>query len=293
MTKTQESVAVLPLLAAATRRLQAASVEAPRLDARLLMSAASGRSLEALVAEPEWGLSEDDCLHFEALIARRLRREPVARILGQREFWSLPFRLGPATLVPRPESETLVEAALELAGTSGSGLKVLDLGTGSGCLLLAFLDERASAEGIGVDLSEAACSTARENAAALGLAARARFFVGDWDAALDARFDLVLANPPYVPDGEIPALAPEVARFEPRLALAGGPDGLACYRSLAPVLARRLEAGGYALIELGAGQGNAAAGIMAGAGLHVFSRRMDLAGNERCLIISSAPPQGL
>ncbi|HUI19236.1 MAG TPA: peptide chain release factor N(5)-glutamine methyltransferase [Alphaproteobacteria bacterium] len=292
MMKTQELVAVRPLLEAAVKRLDAAAVEAPRLDARLLMSAASGRSLEALVTEPERELSEDECRRFEALLARRLRREPVARILGQREFWSLPFALGPDTLVPRPESETLVEAALELAAAGGGYLKVLDLGTGSGCLLLAFLDARAGAEGIGVDLSEAACSMARRNAAALGLSARARFFVGDWDAALDARFDLVLANPPYIPDGAIAALAPEVARFEPRLALAGGPDGLACYRSLAPVLARRLAAGGHALIELGAGQGDAVAGILAGAGLHVFSRRLDLAGNERCLIISPAPPEG-
>jgi len=292
MMKTQELVAVRPLLEAAVKRLDAAAVEAPRLDARLLMSAASGRSLEALVTEPERELSEDECRQFEALLARRLRREPVARILGQREFWSLPFALGPDTLVPRPESETLVEAALELAAAGGGYLKVLDLGTGSGCLLLAFLDARAGAEGIGVDLSEAACSMARRNAAALGLSARARFFVGDWDAALDARFDLVLANPPYIPDGAIAALAPEVARFEPRLALAGGPDGLACYRSLAPVLARRLAAGGHALIELGAGQGDAVAGILAGAGLHVFSRRLDLAGNERCLIISPAPPEG-
>ena len=292
MMKTQELLAVRPLLEAAVKRLDAAAVEAPRLDARLLMSAASGRSLEALVTEPERELSEDECRRFEALLARRLRREPVARILGQREFWSLPFALGPDTLVPRPESETLVEAALELAAAGGGYLKVLDLGTGSGCLLLAFLDARAGAEGIGVDLSEAACSMARRNAAALGLSARARFFVGDWDAALDARFDLVLANPPYIPDGAIAALAPEVARFEPRLALAGGPDGLACYRSLAPVLARRLAAGGHALIELGAGQGDAVAGILAGAGLHVFSRRLDLAGNERCLIISPAPPEG-
>ena len=292
MMKTQELAAVRPLLEAAVKRLDAAAVEAPRLDARLLMSAASGRSLETLMAEPERALSADECRQFEALIARRLRREPVARILGQREFWSLPFALGPDTLVPRPESETLVEAALELAAAGARGLSVLDLGTGSGCLLLAFLDARAGAEGVGVDLSEAACGMARENAAALGLSARARFFVGDWDAALEARFDLVLANPPYIRDGEIAALAPEVARFEPRLALAGGPDGLACYRALAPVLARRLAAGGHALIELGAGQGDAVAGIMAGAGLHVFSRRLDLAGNERCLIISPAPPEG-
>jgi release factor glutamine methyltransferase len=293
MMKTQELSAVRPLLEAATRCLGAAAVETPRLDARLLMSAASGRSLEALVAEPERGLSADECRRFDALIARRLQREPVARILGQREFWSLPFRLDPATLVPRPESETLVEAALELAGAGGCSLKVLDLGTGSGCLLLAVLHACAGAEGIGVDLSEAACGIARENAAALGLSARARFFVGDWDAALEARFDLVLANPPYIPEGEIPGLAPEVARFEPRLALAGGPDGLACYRALAPVLRHRLAAGGHALVELGAGQGNAVAGLMVGAGLHVFSRRMDLAGNERCLIISPAPPARL
>ena len=289
MIKTQERLAVGTVLAAAVGRLEAAGIEAPRLDARLLLGAACGASLEALAAEPERPLSEDERARCEALLLRRLAREPLARILGAREFWSLPFRLVPEALVPRPESETLVEAALELVEGDGQGSSVLDLGTGSGCLLLAFLSARREAEGIGVDLSAAAVRLARENAFALGLSARARFLVGDWDAALAGQFALVLANPPYVPDGEIASLMPEVARFEPHLALAGGGDGLARYRELAPALGRCLAPGGHALIELGQGQGDAVRAIMAAAGLHSVGRRLDLAGNERCLIISPAP----
>ena len=293
MIKTQEGIAVGTALTAAARRLEAAGVASARLDARLLLSAACSASLEALAAEPARALREDERLGFEALLSRRLAREPMARILGKREFWSLPFRLAPETLVPRPESETLVEAALALVAAPGEGTRILDLGTGSGCLLLAFLSEREDAEGVGVDVSEAACRLARANAAALGLSSRARFVVGDWDAALCGRFDLVLANPPYVKDREIASLAPEVARYEPRLALAGGADGLACYRELAPAFVRCLAAQGHALIELGAGQADAVGAIMAAAGLHSVARRLDLAGNERCLIISLAPPREL
>jgi len=292
MNKTQETATPRTLLREAARRLEAAAVGEPRLDARLLMARATGRSLEALVAHPGRVLSREEQRRFEALLARRIGREPIAQILGRREFWSLSFRVTPETLVPRPESETLIDAALGLARAGGRKLKVLDLGTGSGCLLLALLMEFSAAEGIGVDVSEAACRVARENAAVLGLASRAHFLVGNWDSALEGRFDLVLANPPYLAEGEISALAPEVARFEPRIALAGGPDGLACYRSLAPALVRRLARGGHAVIELGAGQGDEVAGIMAEAGLRELARRLDLAGNERCLIMSAAPAEG-
>ncbi len=280
-------------LTEATALLAAAGVGEPRLDARLLLSEATGQPLEALLADPERRLGAGARRRLADLVARRARREPLARILGRREFWSLPIRVTAATLVPRPESETLVEAALALGHARPRALRILDLGTGSGCLLLALLTEFPNATGVGVELDEAACRTARDNAAALGLAPRAGFLVGNWDTALAGRFDLVVANPPYVPEGAIAALMPEVACYEPRGALAGGPDGLACYRSLAPLLARRLAPQGRALLELGAGQADAVARIMAASGLMEDFRRLDLAGIERCLIMRATPFEGM
>jgi release factor glutamine methyltransferase len=185
----------------------------------------------------------------------------VARLTGVREFWSLPFRVTPDTLEPRPDSETVVEAALAALDAAGvprqRPLGLLDLGTGTGCLLLALLRELPAAWGLGVDISPGACAAAAANARSLGLARRARFRPGDWGRGLDGGFDLVVANPPYVSDGEIATLQPEVALHEPRSALAGGPDGLAGHRALAPHVARLLGDGGVAVVEFGAGPGSA------------------------------------
>jgi release factor glutamine methyltransferase len=219
------------------------------------------------------------------VVARRARREPVSRIVGRREFWSLDFMLSPATLDPRPDSECLIEAALAAAPEDAATL-VLDLGTGSGCLLLAFLSERKRATGLGVDLSADAVATARENAARLGLAERARFAVGDWGAGVTGGFDLILCNPPYIPAGDIEGLAPEVAHHDPRLALAGGEDGLEAYRELAPELARLLRPRGRAVLEVGHGQADAVGRLMAAAGLSTHARRADLGGIERCLTLA-------
>lgn len=283
------SATVAAALAGAVLRLETAGVREPRLEARLLLSHAAGLPLEHMVAHPDRPLGEAARARYAQLVERRAGRQPLAQITGRREFWSLAFKVTPDTLVPRPESETLVEAALALVPDRKAPLRLLDLGTGTGCLLLALLSDLPKAEGVGVDLSEPAARVARENAVALGLAGRAWFLVGNWAAALDARFDLVVANPPYVPAGEIDRLDPEVAGFEPRLALAGGPDGMAGYRALAPRLPALLALGGRALLEIGQGQGGPVANIMAAAGLSVSDRRADLAGIERCLVLAAGP----
>jgi release factor glutamine methyltransferase len=222
------------------------------------------------------------------MLSRRLAREPLALILGQREFWSLNFAVSPDTLIPRPESETLIEAALE-AFRGRPPRSVLDLGTGTGCLLLAALSEFWSAFGVGVDRSAAATAVACRNAVALGLTDRACFVCGSWADALHSRFDLVLCNPPYIPTSDISGLMPEVAQYEPRAALDGGPDGLAAYRHLLPALPHLLEPDGVAVLELGAGQACAAGALAREADL-VVDFRNDLAGIARAMLARRGLP---
>lgn len=268
-------------LAAAARRLAEAGIESDRLDARLLLASVLG--IEAS-ANPDRSLSPRDLAVFDRLVDRRSAREPVSRVLGMREFWSLDFRLTDDTLDPRPDSETLVEAALAQFPPRPPR-RVLDFGTGTGCLLLAVLSERPEWSGVGIDIAAGAVTAARVNADVLGLSSRARFETGDWDAGLTETFDLILSNPPYIPTADIDDLDPEVRRFDPRRALDGGSDGLAAYRALAPAILRRLAPDGRALLELGQGQGDSVAAIMAEARLVELERRKDLAGIERCLVI--------
>lgn len=277
-------------LADAALRLARAGVETPRLDARLLAGHGLGWDAARILARPEHALSPAQGLGLEAVLARRLRREPLAAITGRREFWGLEFAVNGQTLVPRPDSETLVEAALASVPDRRARLRILDLGTGSGCLLLALLSERPGARGLGVDASRAALAVARLNARALGLARRARFRQGNWGAGLRERFDLVVVNPPYVADGAFAGLQPEVARFEPRLALSGGANGLRCYRALAPGIGRLLAPGSRAFVEIGAGQADAVAGILGRHGLRVHARHRDLAGRTR--VLESGPARG-
>ncbi|HET6183553.1 MAG TPA: peptide chain release factor N(5)-glutamine methyltransferase [Acetobacteraceae bacterium] len=274
------------VICAATRQLLAAGIDAPRREARLLLAHALGLSQEALLAAPLAPVGETD---FPALLARRCAHEPLAFILGEREFWSLSFEVSPATLIPRPESETLIEAALAVFPDRSVPRAVLDLGTGTGCLLLAALSEFSAAFGIGVDRSEAAARLARRNAVRLGLASRAAFLCADWAAPLAARFDLILCNPPYIARSDIAALMPEVAAHEPLSALDGGVDGLDAYRMLVPVLPGLLRPGGAAVIELGAGQKPAVAGLAAAMGLAV-SVRDDLSGIPRAVVLTGALP---
>jgi release factor glutamine methyltransferase len=231
---------------------------------------------------------------LEALVRRRQRREPIAYILGAKEFWSLGFEVDPAVLIPRPESETLVEAVLEQIGDRTAALRILDLGTGSGCLLLALLSELPRAVGLGIDDSPAALAVAKRNAERLGLASRAEFRHARWGAGLEERFGLIVSNPPYVAEAEWDRLQPEIRHFEPKSALVAGPDALAAYRGLAPDCARLLAADGLCALEIGCGQGEAAAELLKRHGLHVTARYRDLAGIERCLVARhrAANPRG-
>jgi release factor glutamine methyltransferase len=265
--------------------LAAAGIDDARSEAWLLLSAATGCSRAALVAGAVDGLSpaEEECL--ATLAARRLRREPMAYILGSREFWSLPFQVGPAVLVPRPESETVVEAALAEIADRGAPLRILDLGTGSGCLLLALLSELPRARGLGIDRSAAALAIAGTNAERLGLAARTAFREGEWGRDLAGPFDLIVSNPPYVARADAASLAPEVLAFEPEDALFAGADGLCAYHALAPDCARLLAEDGVACLEIGQGQAAAVEAIMRRHGLRLVASRPDLAGIERCLIL--------
>lgn len=251
--------------------------ETPRLDAELLMAHTLGCTREAMLL----GRLDDPTPDgFAALVERRAAHEPVAYITGKRAFWTIELAVGPGVLVPRADTETLVEAAVEhFAGTSGPR-RVLDLGTGSGALLLAALDQWPAANGIGVDRSGEALAVAQENARRLGMGPRARLVEGSWDAVGGA-FDLVLCNPPYIADKE--ELAREVAGYEPASALYAGPDGLHDYRALAPIIARRIAPGGVACVEIGSSQGEAAAALFRAAGLTV-NLRQDLGGRDRCLV---------
>ena len=273
-------------LGTATAELRAAGVDAPRRDARLLMQHALRLSPEALLANDHLPLGEDEARRLMALVRRRAAREPIAYLTGRREFWSLEFAIDRSALVPRPESEILVEAVLARAARLPARPRLLDLGTGSGCLLVALLSELPGAVGFGTDVSAAAVSLARANARRHGLGERTSFAVADWGAPLAARFDIVVSNPPYVTVPELASLTPEIACHEPRTALAGGNDGYACYRKLAPQVAQLLAPRGLAAIELGSGMADEVRLLFAAAGLMEIGRRRDLAGIERCALFA-------
>ncbi len=268
-----------------TEIFRRAGIESPELDARLLTGHALGLDHTGLTIEAGRTITDDEAHAIDALATRRLLREPVARILGHKEFWGLPLRLSPATLVPRPETETVVEAALaaiDSGGPRSRPLRVADLGTGSGALLAALLTELPNAEGVATDISLEALETARDNARQLELDRRARFVACDFAAALGGGFDLIVSNPPYVKSGEIEELAPEVRR-DPRRALDGGPDGLGCYRTIAGQVARLMRPGGHLVVELGFGQEAPVAAIFRMAGLAPRPAHTDLSGIPRAL----------
>jgi release factor glutamine methyltransferase len=273
-------------LARAFRRLGLAS---PELDARLLVGHALGLDHAGLAAQAARALTVEEAAAIAALAARRCAREPVARIVGVKEFWGLGLRLNAATLVPRPETETVVEAALDavdrLQGRNRA-LKLADLGTGSGALLLALLSELSCAHGVGTDINQTALCCARDNAVALALADRACLVACDYGAALEGPFDLIVSNPPYVVRDEIATLAPEVRVFDPAVALDGGPDGLAAYRAIAAVAPRLLGPDGVLVLELGLGQLDAVESLLAAAGLVAIEEpRHDLLGIARALAV--------
>lgn len=272
------------LLDAAAKRLAQAGVEESRRDARILLAAALGIDAATLLARDGREPAPDEAARFQAMIDRRAAREPVARILGRRGFWTLDLQVTPDTLDPRPDSETLVEAVLAHVPGRSAPLRLLDLGTGSGCLLLALLSELPNATGIGVDRSEGAARVARANARAARLDDRAGFVVGDWAASLDARFDVILSNPPYIERVAIEGLAPEVRDHDPRAALDGGPDGLDAYRAILGDAGRLMAPGALVALELGKDQDRPVACLVEAAGLKVEEIRPDLAGIGRCII---------
>ena len=264
----------------AASRLAAIS-DTPRLDAELLLAHALGVERQALLLDPARFAVPPS---FTPLVERRLASEPVAYIVGYRDFWTVRLAVGPGALIPRPDSETLIEAALAHFGTRAPR-HILDLGTGPGTLLLAAMSEWPGATGLGIDASDTALGYARANIAALGLETRAELRLGDWADGIDGPFDLILCNPPYIGDDE--PLMPDVADHEPPGALFAGPDGLADYRRIIPELARLLALGGAAILEIGATQHILVRELAESAGFCVACRQ-DLAGRDRVLMLTRA-----
>ena len=268
---------------AAEARLTEAGVDTPELDVRLLVQHALGFSRERLLFDADTPVTDEQAAAVHALIERRAAREPVSRILGERAFWTLDLTLNADTLDPRPDTETIVEAALDALPDRSAPLRILDLGTGTGCILLALLAELPNATGLGIDLSPSAVQAATGNAVRNGLDARARFQVGNWGEGLAERFDLVVSNPPYIPSSDIPSLDPEVREHDPMRALDGGADGLDAYRAIAAQLPGLLVPGGVAALEVGVGQAADVAALLETHGVRVTGVFPDLGGIERCV----------
>jgi len=271
------------LLGDAALRLSIAGVESPRLDARLLLAHAMKVRPDALVGSVD--VPPETLADFQAMLGRRVLREPLAYITGRKEFWSLEFDVGPGVLVPRPETETLIEAVLEHFPDKLATLDILDLGTGTGCLLIAALSEYPNARGVGVEASQAAWQWARRNVERHGFASRCHVQMGDWAQVPSSVADVILSNPPYVRSGDIPTLAPEIRKFEPVSALDGGADGLDAYRSLAPLVRHLLKPEGRAFLEIGQGQEDDVPAIFRAYGLQTAEILPDLAGIGRCVVV--------
>jgi len=274
-------------VAAGVQRLREAGVDNPRLDARLLWDHAGRLQQSALVAY-------DRRAHiFDKLVARRAAREPLAYLTGHKEFWSLDFAVGPGCLIPRPDTETLIEELKRVVPDKTAPLSVLDLGTGSGCILIAACTEFPNAHGVGIDSSAEALAWATRNVATHNLQDRAALIEGGWLEEASPGFDVVLSNPPYIPSADIAALEPEVRDHEPRAALDGGPDGLDAYRALSTRITRLLRPGGHAILEIGIGQAEAVCGLLEGGNLQVLRTVKDLAQIPRAIVARRNPPESL
>ncbi|MGA8398543.1 MAG: peptide chain release factor N(5)-glutamine methyltransferase [Stellaceae bacterium] len=280
---------IASMLGNVAEALAEAGLDDARRRARRLLAAALGLTQEEVFARIDRMVTEDEGERIAEMLRRALKHEPLSRIQGKREFWGLEFKLSPDTLDPRPETETLVEAVLARLAERDRPYRFLDLGTGTGCLLLALLTEFPQARGIGIDRAWGSAATAHANALCLGVAGRAGFAVGDWAASISGQFEAIVANPPYIPSAEIAALPPEVHDFDPVLALDGGIDGLDAYWRIARDLPRLLAPGGIFACEVGAGQDGALAGILAGQGLVVVDAVPDLAGIARCIVARPKP----
>ena len=274
-------------LAAMMRAFATAGLDSPALDARRLAQHALAIDPAVLIREPERSLSAAARERLVTVTSRRLQREPVSRIEGHRAFHRLDLEIGPATLDPRPETETVVDAVLELIAAGempgGSSPRILDLGTGSGAILLALLDAVPGARGTGVDISHEALQIAARNAARCGLSDRATFLRSCWYTAIAGTFDVIVSNPPYIPTADIASLDPEVVHFDPVAALDGGPDGLDAYRTIAAGAASKLAPAGWIAVEVGHGQHHDVETLFAAATLTVPRVWPDLAGTPRCV----------
>jgi release factor glutamine methyltransferase len=279
---------------AVTALFKSSAIDSAELDARILVGAVTGLDLTGMITAASRPLTSDESTRLEDFTRRRLAGEPVARILGLREFWGLPLQLSAGTLVPRPDTETVVELALEMLRASAPArrpLRIVDLGTGSGAILLALLSELPDAFGYGTDISVEALRTARGNAVDLGLASRAAFVACDYAAALSGTFDLIVSNPPYIRSLDIAGLATEVRDHDPLRALDGGADGLDAYRTLIPQAARLLAPGGILAVEVGEGQSADVEPLMASVGLILEGPpKADLAGIRRAVAGRKLPP---
>jgi len=278
------STTVGTFLTALTARFSQAGIDNPRLDARILVGHVLGIDPSMLFAHPEMEIGDAQYDSIEKAAHRRLAHEPVSRIIGRREFWSLDFDVTPDVLDPRPDTETLVSAILALKPSLPGPVRILDLGTGTGCILLALLSAWPEATGVGVDISEKAAKVAKGNAAKLGLSNRSAFRVGSWCDGISETFDIVVSNPPYIPAGDISLLQPDVKNFDPLAALAGGEDGLAAYRAIFSDLRHVLKAGGSFGLEFGAGQETAVTELAKEKGFRIAANYRDLAGIERCVV---------
>ena len=266
-------------------RFESAGLDSPRLDARILVAHVLGFEPNHVFTKSDEVFDAATRRDAEKLVKRRLAHEPVSRIIGTREFWGLEFVLAPETLDPRPDTETLVSAALEfMPYFNRSPVRVLDLGTGTGCILLAILSEWPDAIGLGVDISEGAVAAATANAARLGIAQRAEFRAGSWAEGVTDVFDVVVSNPPYIAEGERSHLSAEVAEFDPPMALFGGVDGLAAYRAMLPSARRIIAPGGRIIIEIGSGQATAVTELLGPAGFEIEAQKNDIAQIVRCLV---------
>jgi release factor glutamine methyltransferase len=275
----------------AVARLKEAGGETPILDARLLIQHALGIEWNQLFTGPDRDLTPEEAQKIEAVIGERLAGKPVSRIIGQRGFWKADFAINEHVLDPRPDTETVIMAVTRLLPDLGAPLSILDLGTGSGAILLALLHEYPAASGSGVDISSEAIHIARHNAERLDMTGRANFAVRDWNdglAEIRGQFDVIVSNPPYIPSGDIPGLAPEVRQHDPLQALDGGPDGLTAYRALAKLIPGLLKPGGLVVLEMGIGQIEAVKKLFTDAGFGDFSSWKDLGGIDRALSMKEA-----
>ncbi len=271
----------------AQSRLKAAGIDSPSIDARLLLEAATGAGRVDILTDPYRVVPHEQIAALDTMIDRRLKREPVSRILGKKGFWKIMLNVTPDVLSPRPDTEVILDVVTR-AFPAHRAFEMIDLGTGSGAILLATLAERAGARGVGTDISTEAIAVARENAANLDLNSRCTFIRTDWAAGFaDDSFDLVVSNPPYIPSGDIPGLDPEVREHDPHLALDGGPDGLQPYRDLAPQIARILRPGGIFAVEIGHDQGEAVKALFEQAGFADVKVVKDLGDRDR--VVTNGP----